>query len=205
MATSRPSLVSRARYTSPIPPAPRSERILCEPICRPTSDSPCSSARICAASSPTGVTRKPSAVCACASSASTSRRSASSSSACRRHERGPLALRRGRAQRRRGPRHAAGARGLSPPFSFELAKQPEFRQAPVAFDRVGRHVEHLRRLLHAQATEESQVRRLGSFERRPPPMLLMRDPAPPRPIAGSGEATSPSCSVTRCAPPPRLR
>src|SRR5262245_41735271 len=34
-ATSRPSLVSWARYTSPIPPAPRGERILYGPICEP--------------------------------------------------------------------------------------------------------------------------------------------------------------------------
>ena len=46
--------------------------------------------------------------------------------------------------------------GSVTPLSFELAKQPEFRQSPVAFDGVGRHLEHFRRLLHAQATEEPQ-------------------------------------------------
>ena len=188
-----------------MPPAPSRDRILYEPICRPTSDAPCSSARTCAATSPIGVARNPSAVCACASSASTSRRSASSCSACRRHERGPLAQHRGRARRRTALRRAAGARGLSPPFSFELAKQPEFRQSPVAFDRVGRHVEHLGRLLDAQAAEEPQFDHpaLPSVDLRPMPP--MRDPAPRTSNAGSGDATSPSSSVTRCAPPPRLR
>ena len=79
------------------------------------------------------------------------------------HERGALVRRRDRAPRRRGPRYAAGIRDRSRGVSFELAQQPEFRQAPVALDRVGRHVEHLRRLLHAQATEESQLDDSGSF------------------------------------------
>ena len=103
-------------------------------------------------------------------------------SARRRHERGPLA----RIAVERGVAHV-----LDPPpalgvrhrrFSFELAKQPEFRQPPVAFDGVGRDVEHLGRLLHAQAAEEAQFDRPGSSERRPPPMPPGRDPARPRPL-----------------------
>src|SRR5689334_17416119 len=37
MATSRFSLVSRARYTSPIPPAPSADRISYGPICEPAA------------------------------------------------------------------------------------------------------------------------------------------------------------------------
>ena len=74
----------------------------------------------------------------------------------RRHERGPLANvadKRGVAEVFDTPpplevRHAS--------FSFELTKQPEFRQSPVAFDGVGRNMEHLGRLLHAQTSEEAQ-------------------------------------------------
>src|SRR5512145_1536912 len=61
-----------------MPPEPRSDSIVYGPICRPTSDDPRSSARTLAATAPSGFTRNPSAVCACASSASTSCRSASS-------------------------------------------------------------------------------------------------------------------------------
>ena len=106
---------------------------------------------------------------------------------------------RGRARRRTGLRHAAGARGRSPPFSFELAKQPEFRQSPVAFDRVGRHVEHLGRLLHAQAAEEPQLDRPGSSARRPPPMPPRRDPAPrrPTPVPATRRALRPASPAAR--------
>ena len=37
---------------------------------------------------------------------------------------------------------------------IELAQQPEFRQPPVEFDGVSRHMEHVGRFLHAQASEK---------------------------------------------------
>ena len=156
MATSRPSFVSRARYTSPIPPAPRTRKNLVRtdlpaderrplliqpgrppPLRRsaPRETAP-PSARAPAAPPPRcrSASSSPHAAATNAARSCTSRSSAAS------HSR----------------RHAVGARGLSSLFSFELTKQPEFRQSPVAFDGVGRNMEHLGRLLHAQASEEPQ-------------------------------------------------
>ena len=116
-------------------------------------------------------------------------------SACRRRRTRRARPQGVRAPRRRGRRYAAGTRDRSRTVSFELAQQPELRQAPVAFDGVGGHVQHFRRLLHAQAAEESELDGSGSFAHRLSPMPLMRDPAPGRPTPGPATATS--CFVQR--------
>jgi hypothetical protein len=70
-------------------------------------------------------------------------------------------------KRRRGtqkPRTSAlpavgGTRGpsSSPLFARHLLQQPRFRQLPVAFYRLGRNLQRLSRLFHAQSAEESQL------------------------------------------------
>ena len=66
----------------------------------------------------------------------------------------PARAGRDRAPRRTRVRHAAGVRRRSPRVSVQLTQQPEFRQPPVAFDGVSRHMEHVGRFLHAQASEK---------------------------------------------------
>ena len=99
----------------------------------------------------------------------------------------PVRAGRGLARRGRALRHAAG---VLPSVghrvsSFELTQQPDLRQAPVAFDSVGRHVERFGGLLDAQPAEAPALD-LAFLYVEPPPMPLRADPAPPRPMPVPG-------------------